>query len=70
VAKNISRITIHAPVSKVWDVITKPELVKQWQYGSILTTDWKVGSDIRFHSEWQGSVYEQWGAPTSFRLYG
>lgn len=60
-AKNISQVTIDAPVSKVWDVITKPELVKQWQYGSDLTTDWQVGSDIRFHSEWQGSVYEQWG---------
>ncbi|SEC35910.1 SRPBCC family protein [Paenibacillus sp. GP183] len=41
--------------------LTKPELVKQWQYGSDLLTDWQVGSDIRFHSEWEGTVYEQWG---------
>jgi uncharacterized protein YndB with AHSA1/START domain len=56
-----SRIMIHAPANRVWDAITKPELVKQWQYGSDLLTDWQVGSDIRFHSEWEGKVFEQWG---------
>ncbi len=60
-ATSISRITIHAPAYKVWDVLTKPELVKQWQYGSDLLTDWQVGSDIRFHSVWEDNVYEQWG---------
>jgi uncharacterized protein YndB with AHSA1/START domain len=60
-AKNISKVTIHAPAMKVWDALTKPELVKQWQYGSNLITDWKVDSDIRFRSEWEGNVYEQWG---------
>src|SRR6185436_10736137 len=60
-ATNISTIFIKAPVQKVWDAITKPELVKQWQYGSDLITDWKVGNDIRFRTEWQGKVFEQWG---------
>ena len=60
-AENVSRIRINAPADKVWEALTKPELVKQWQYGSDLLTDWQVGSDIRFHSEWEGSVYEQWG---------
>ncbi|MBP0723719.1 SRPBCC domain-containing protein [Bacillus sp. RG28] len=60
-AKNISKVTINAPAKKVWDALTKPELVKQWQYGSNLITDWKVDSDILFRSEWEGNVYEQWG---------
>ena len=60
-AKNISKVTINAPAKKVWDALTKPELVKQWQYGSNLITDWQVDSDIRFRSEWEGNVYEQWG---------
>ncbi len=60
-AKNLSTITINAPVQKVWDALTKPELVKQWQYGSELITDWKVGSGIRFRAEWEGKVFEQWG---------
>ncbi len=60
-AKNISTIIIKAPLQKVWDALTKPELLKQWQYGSDVITDWKVGSDIRFRTEWEGKIFEQWG---------
>src|SRR5947209_11219178 len=60
-AKNISTLVIKAPVQKVWDALTMPELVKQWQYGSDLITDWQQGSDIRFRTEWEGKVFEQWG---------
>jgi len=60
-AKNISTITLNASVKKVWDTLTKPELVKLWQYGSDLTTNWDVGSDINFRTEWEGKVFEQWG---------
>lgn len=60
-ATNISTIIIKAPVQKVWDIITKPESVKQWQFGSDLVTDWKIGSDIKFSTEWEGVTYLQWG---------
>jgi len=60
-AKNVSVIKINASPKKVWDVLTQPELIKLWQYGSDLTTDWREGSSIRFKSEWQGKIYEQWG---------
>src|SRR6187549_182080 len=60
-ATNISTIFVKAPIQKVWDVLTKPELVKQWQYGSDLITDWTVGSEIRFRTAWDGNVFEQWG---------
>ncbi|KQX11538.1 SRPBCC family protein [Flavobacterium sp. Root420] len=60
-ATNISTIVLNAPVEKVWNVLTKPELVKQWQYGSDLITDWKVGNEIRFRNEWEGQFFEQWG---------
>jgi len=59
--KNISTIRLKASTKKIWDVLTKPEFVKQWQYGSDLITDWKVNSEIRFRSEWEGQVFEQWG---------
>jgi len=59
--KNISTIKLNAPINKIWDALTKPELIKQWQYGSDLITDWKVDSGIRFRSEWEGQVFEQWG---------
>jgi uncharacterized protein YndB with AHSA1/START domain len=61
-AKNISRITINAPIQKVWAALTQPELVKQWQYGSqLIVSSWEVGSDIKFRTEWEGKVLEQWG---------
>jgi uncharacterized protein YndB with AHSA1/START domain len=58
---NISNIHINASPEKVWDTLTKPELVKLWQYGSDLTTDGKVGDDIRFTTVWEDKIFEQWG---------
>jgi uncharacterized protein YndB with AHSA1/START domain len=60
-ATNISTTVLNAPIEKVWNALTKPELVKQWQYGSDLITGWKVGNEIRFRNEWEGQVFEQWG---------
>jgi uncharacterized protein YndB with AHSA1/START domain len=66
-AKNISTIKIKASVQRVWDILTKPEFVKLWQYGSELLTDWKVGSDIRFKTQWEGKIFEQWGTVLEVR---
>ncbi|MBO9582850.1 MAG: SRPBCC domain-containing protein [Flavobacterium sp.] len=60
-ATNISTIVLDAPTEKVWNALTQPELVKQWQYGSELLTTWKTGTEIRFRNEWEGQVFEQWG---------
>ncbi len=66
-ATNISKITIKASTEQVWDALTNPEKVKQWQYGSELTTDWNVGNEIRFKSEWEGQIFEQWGTVFEFK---
>src|ERR1700712_5561775 len=60
-ARNISTIRINAVAEKIWQILTKPEFVKQWQYGSNLITDWTIGSNIQFSTEWQGKIFEQWG---------
>ena len=60
-AINISTIRIKAEPEKVWDALTKPELVKKWQYGSKLITDWVVGNEIKFETEWEGKIFRQWG---------
>ena len=62
-----SHVTIHAPSQRVWEVLTRPELVRLWQYGSQLLTTWQPGTPIRFRSEWQGQVFEQWGTVIEFR---
>jgi len=65
-AINISTIKINASRQKVWDTITKPELVKLWQYGSDLLTSWEPGSDIKFRIAWEDKVFEQWGKVLEF----
>jgi uncharacterized protein YndB with AHSA1/START domain len=53
--------TINAPASKVWEALTKPQLIKQYMFGSDVVTDWKVGSPIIYKGEWQGKPYEDKG---------
>lgn len=48
---------INAPISKVWDALTKPEIVKEYFFGSNQETDWKVGSPIIWTGEYEGTTY-------------
>lgn len=52
---------INAPVEKVWDAITKPEIVKQYFFGTDLVTDWIPGNEIIFQGEWEGQKYRDKG---------
>ncbi|QNE23302.1 ATPase [Kribbella qitaiheensis] len=56
-----SSIRIEASREIVWAVLTDHAYVKQWQYGSVLSTDWSVDSPIRFANDWEGNTFEQWG---------
>jgi uncharacterized protein YndB with AHSA1/START domain len=60
------KIEINAPAKKVWELLTLPEKVKRWQYGSILTTTWTPGSPVRFSMARDGEVFEQWGVVMGF----
>ncbi len=68
-ARNISSVVLAAPAIRVWSFLTDPLLVRQWQYGSVLTTEWNVEGSIRFTTEWQGLVFEQWGTVLEFCPY-
>jgi uncharacterized protein YndB with AHSA1/START domain len=54
-------IVINAPASKVWDALTDPSLIKQYLFGTEVTSDWKVGSPITYRGEWEGKLYEDKG---------
>ena len=54
-------ISINAPVGKVWDALTKPEVIKQYMFGTNVISDWKQGSPIVWKGEWQGKKYEDRG---------
>lgn len=52
---------IHAPVSKVWQALVNPEIIKQYLFGTDVISDWKVGSPITYKGEWQGKAFEDKG---------
>src|SRR4051794_3724359 len=58
--------TIDAPVSKVWDALTKPEIIKQYFFNTNTVTDWKVGGPIKWNGEWEGKSYEDKGTVLAF----
>ncbi len=53
--------TIDVPVSKVWQALTTPSIIKQYFFGTNAISDWKVGSPLIFKGEWQGKTYEDKG---------
>ncbi|MBD2755379.1 SRPBCC family protein [Spirosoma validum] len=54
-------IDINASPSKVWTVMTDPELIKEYLYGTETVTDWLVGSEIIFQGEYQDQSYRDKG---------
>jgi uncharacterized protein YndB with AHSA1/START domain len=53
--------TIHAPVSKVWQALVNPEIIKQYLFNTDVISDWKVGSPIIYRGEWEGKAFEDKG---------
>lgn len=54
-------LVINASPSKVWEALTDPELIKQYLFGTEVTTDWQVGSPITYRGVWNGRDYEDKG---------
>jgi uncharacterized protein YndB with AHSA1/START domain len=54
-------IVINADLAKVWNVLTNPEIIKEYLFGTETLTDWKPGSDIVFQGEYQGHKYRDHG---------
>jgi uncharacterized protein YndB with AHSA1/START domain len=54
-------ISINAPVAKVWAAITDKALIKEYFFGTDVTSDWKVGSPVIWSGEWEGQHYEEKG---------
>jgi uncharacterized protein YndB with AHSA1/START domain len=56
-----TQVTIDAPPAKVWDALTKPELVKKYMMGADVKSDWKVGSSLTYTGEYKGKRFEEKG---------
>lgn len=57
---------INAPLTKVWEALTKPEIIKQYMFGTNVVSDWHVGVPIVWKGEWQGRSYEDKGKILKF----
>ena len=53
--------TIHAPASEVWDALVDPQKIKQYMFGTDVSSDFKPGSPISWKGEFKGKRYEDKG---------
>ena len=56
-----ANIEISAKPAKVWEVLTNPEKIKVYLFGTETVSDWTKGSDIIFQGEYQGQSYKDKG---------
>ena len=54
-------VLVDATPEQVWRALTDPALVKQYFFGTTVTTDWQQGSPITYAGEWDGKPYEDKG---------
>ena len=54
-------VSVNAPIAKVWEALTEPEVIEQYMFGTKVISDWKEGSQITWKGEWQGRKYEDRG---------
>ena len=54
-------VVIDADRATVWKGLTDPVLVKQYFFGTEVSSNWKKGGSIRFRGEWEGKAYEDKG---------
>ncbi len=50
-------IVINSKAENIWDVLTNPDKIKQYLFGSETITDWKVGNPIIFQRNSAGKIY-------------
>ena len=62
IAKATTNISV--PRYEVWDALVTPATIKQYMFGTNVTSDFEEGSPIKFEGEWQGRAYEDKGVVT------
>ena len=60
------RTIVKASPSAVWKALTTLSTLKQFFFGSDISTDWRIGSPISFKGSWKGKPYEDKGNVQAF----
>lgn len=50
-------VKLEASPAEVWKVLTNPEDIKKYFFGTNVSSNWKAGSPIVFSGEWEGQEY-------------
>lgn len=53
--------TIQAFPAEVWDALVDPEKIREYMFGTNVSSEWKEGSPISWKGEWEGKPYEDKG---------
>lgn len=61
-----SSIMIQASADRVWSVLTDPQAIKEFMFGTEVVTDWTVGGPIVWRGVWKGKEYEDKGTILEF----
>jgi uncharacterized protein YndB with AHSA1/START domain len=59
-------IIVNVPATRVWEALTRPELVREYLFGTELTADWRIGGTLTYKGQWQGKSYEDKGQVLAF----
>jgi uncharacterized protein YndB with AHSA1/START domain len=57
---------IDASTDRVWSVLTDPDAIKEFMFGTEVVTDWRIGGPIRWRGVWDGKAYEDKGVILEF----
>jgi uncharacterized protein YndB with AHSA1/START domain len=57
---------IDAQPEDVWEALTNPARIREYMFGSEVSTDWKPGSPITWKGEFEGKAFEDKGEIISF----
>lgn len=60
-------IFIKAPITKVWDALVDPTMIKQFMFGAEVISDWTEGSPIIWKGIWKDKPYEDKGVILQFQ---
>lgn len=56
-----STINIQSTADKLWSVLTNSNKIKEYLFGTEVSTDWNIGSSIIFEGNYNGQQYKDKG---------
>ena len=56
-----AEVDVAATPERVWSALTDPDQIKEYMFGSVVSTTWEVGSPITWDGEYEGRPYQDKG---------